>query len=85
MFKKLLCGMLLLCSFICFANDRPSNEILREFEKVPFFEFKKHYIGEIVVSYVMIEGHIYVFIRDNNRKTGGLVHSVRCPLCKTND
>jgi len=82
--KKILTIIMMLFTFICFANERPSNEMMLEFEQVPFFEFKKHYINDIIISYVMIEKHIYVFIRDEIRRTGGLVHSVRCPECKKN-
>jgi hypothetical protein len=66
---------------MCFANERPNNEMMRAFERVPFFEFKRHYINNITISYVMIEKHIYVFIRDENRQTGGLIHSTKCPEC----
>jgi hypothetical protein len=85
MIKKFLLSCLMFISCICFANERPSNEIQRMFEKVPFFEFKRHYFNNITVSYVMIEKHIYIFVRDENRQTGGLIHSVKCPQCTQNN
>lgn len=81
MIKKFICSCLIFISCMCFANERPNNEMMRAFERVPFFEFKKNYINDIIISYVMIEKHIYVFIRDEIRQTGGLVHSTKCPEC----
>lgn len=70
MIKKIICGCLMFISCICFANERPSNELRKKFEKVAFFEFKRHFIDNMTVSYIMVENHIYVFIRDNARQTG---------------
>jgi hypothetical protein len=71
MIKKFCCVFLCCLSSLIFAGDRnrPSNALQREFDKVEFFEFKRHFLNEITISYIMVEDHIYIFIRDQKRQT----------------
>lgn len=40
MIKKIICGCLMFISCMCFANERPNNEMMRTFERVPFLNLK---------------------------------------------
>ena len=71
--KKFLIFILMLCCCFCFAEN---NKL-----EVPYIQFQQTDNMSLKVSYILLEGHLYIFVREY--KYGGcLVHSERCVKCK---
>ena len=81
--KKLICVVLMfLCSMCyCFADDNNNSNNSNNFNIVPYYQFQVNTNWTFRISYILIEGHLWIFVRESNCG-GGLIHSERCLKCK---
>jgi len=70
--KKIIFVLMLMFCSLCFGEKR-------DFLKVPY-KIYGNVFEEIEINYIMIEDHLYIWIRQY-RRGGALLHSHHCPEC----